>query len=352
MLVLFQNLFTRGFDLLVNVLKIATKITLPTILTYIGLIGVSFYFYPSQTSTYLDSTWAFDSYLVSRPAYITYSAHSIDTTRPAVVLIGASNTGVGFRPPELSKHLSGASFSDLWLGSARVNDYAAAIDLVYAGTPKDQRSNLVFVTGLAAGQTLRYPYRSVIIEQMERFGLFKQVGGVYKYSVNSTLFDISLLLLRPFFLLQSGLSNLKPFVGNRNTAVAELYKSEKPFTCLKTNYGFDEYHLDEYSRSQFDALLNLADHIKKYGGTLVLVDMPQPECFYQQSKLFKYYQNYKKPFYKSAISKGAVYLNFQDISSNRYFRDQTHVNAIGAAVISKKLADNLAPIINRLNGKP
>lgn len=330
-----------------QILRQLLIIILPTAAAYVVLLAMSVALYPQSPGNALDPVLARDTFLRTPPAYLVHGGSAVTTDDRIVVLLGASNVSLGFRPHILSAAFSDTVFHNMSLGGTSVDGMAAMTDLVFALRRNKPGTGPVFVAGLWYGEFLHSEFardRTPIAQQMTRFGLFERREDGYRPTVSISMFDLIVEALRPYFLLRSMLSKNGPIFGGEDPALLKT-RGELEMTCTEeVRRGFRENltgTFEQHGTEQFDAIVKLADEIRSKGGRFVLVDLPHPRCMTQVDVRWQQYQSIKLPFIERARRAGALYWNFQDIDDNRLFIDGTHPNTAGAEMLESRLIELL-----------
>jgi hypothetical protein len=331
------------------ILREVAKILAPAVAIYGALLALSLALYPRQSPDALDTARAQETFLGAEPAYLVYSSTLFSSSRPTVVLIGPSSVGMGFPLAEMRRRFRGVDIHNTAIGGTRIDGMAAVVDLVYASRPPAARRNLVFVFGLWYGEFMhsgRSREASHVAQQMARFGLFRAGSGGFERAVGAPFFDAAVTLLRPFFLAHGALRQGSRLMA---TLTGEHYRGVAPTTRVWTcdnalRRDIVRAHDANFSQvgpSQFLELIDVAGQVRRMGGTLVMVDMPQSRCFTSVAPHWKDYQAIKGPFMAAAVAKGAVYLDLTELDADADFVDVTHPSPRGAAKWTERLATTL-----------
>lgn len=320
----------------------------PAMILYLILLLVSLSLYPRKEVLVLKENDASSSFLLTPDAYLTYASTILDNHNDTVILTGASNVASGFNLNVIEQAFRGTAVHNLALGGAEIDTVDAVIRLVYANRPVDSYSNITFVVGLWFGaftQQESSHERTRIYQQMNRFGLFEDHQGGYVHVLSRELYDLSLLFLRPSFLAQ-GVINGSLF---RRDVLEKTVNQEDPQVVCdeKTQEWFNYFAGHENLRihdAQFEALLRLVDRVRARGSRLVLLDMPMPDCLIRTGRTWEDYQSHKRRYLEVAKESGALYLNLQGISNDRFFADHSHLNRVGA----ERLTDGLVKFLSEI----
>lgn len=335
------------------IVREVAKVLAPSMAIYCLLLAFSMVLYPPRTLQRLDTKDANGSFLNSSPAYIVHKSTLLSSNKPTVVLIGPSNVQEGFNAAIVSQRMEGTDVHIASVGGGNIDDMMAIIDLVYTNYPPQKRDNVTFVMGLWYGEFLHAESskeRTLIAQQMGRFGLFKYTDDGYERNVSGPTFDVLVNLLRPFFLLHGSLrrNSILIQVWEKYRGSSKAKAEAKPLECTKEL----RQHLSEtaktshavISKSQFGALVDLSARVATKGGRLVLVDLPISKCLKITVSHWQDYQRLKTEYIASATVNGAAYLNFQDMDDDNSFNDAVHPLPDAAKRMSRRLASELKAI--------
>ena len=314
-----------------------SKLLAPVLLVYGVLLAVSFWCYPPMAPASLDTRDAQQSFLGSDPAYLAFSGSALAQPGPTLVVMGASNAQMGFRPNQLAAQLPGVQVHNLGLGGCNVDGLRAAVELVYANRTPEQRGDLILVLGLWYGMFTHLesnPDQAPLTLQLRRFGFYQPKGEGFERLLSPGQFDMAVNVVRPFFLLQSGLrahgpldNFLRGSPGDPGSAPTSAPMADSRDFALPS--------------AQFEALVALSQRVKQMGGHLILADLPQPAAFTAVSPLWRRYQEAKTAYFARAQAHGATIIDMQFMNADGDFGDGTHPKPEAAARWAEELADQI-----------
>lgn len=319
-------------------------IIIPTATAYAALLAISFALYPQSAGNMLDPNLARDTFLKSPPAYLVYGSSAIVHGDKTVILLGASNVSLGFRPDILSAKFSDTTFHNMSLGGTSIDGIGAMTDLVFALLGTHQGAAPVFIAGLWYGEFLFSEVlrdRTPVAQQMNRFGLFERSNDGYRPTVPLSIFKVTVEALRPYFLVRSMLNKNGPIFGREDPTLFKTRDLQELTCTASLRRSFREIRagaFEKHGTTQFEAMVNLASEIRAKGGKFILVDLPHPRCMTEVDTEWQLYQSIKLPFIEQARNAGALYWNLQDIDDDKLFIDATHPNSAGADAMENRLA--------------
>ena len=114
----------------------ATIVLLPALFVYIGLLVLSYKYYPKLNHKVINTAEAVRSFLSSPPAYLVYNSSAFADTKPMMLLIGPSNVNTGFPVSKLQMQIPEIVVHNATIGGARIDGMSAVVDLVYSQRSK------------------------------------------------------------------------------------------------------------------------------------------------------------------------------------------------------------------------
>jgi hypothetical protein len=278
------------------------------------------------------------------------------SSKPKIIILGASNSMIGFRPDEMAPLFPEYEVANLGYPGATILDINEIAQMTQALLPPDVLENSVFVVSIWYG-TFRIASADGwgVNDILCGTGLYKLEAGKLRSITNIEYMPFLSRALRPYFFVQFALSmlpvpderiperpNLKHFLHNSHKFFEPIEKfsarwygpfqtppSEKERDWLVYEF-FDQEPNGESELPQkgFEKLYDLCRLTQEAGARLVLVDVPVPEWHKQRSHLYQDYQRRKEIFLEKALRYSDVcYVNLLDVeelSGDRAFSDATH----------------------------
>lgn len=286
------------------------RLSAAVVALYAALLGLSLLAVPlsPRDGEPLDVARASSSLYLTEPKYVFMERSRLDTSTDKLLILGASNSLVGFKRSELQPLLPELQVHNISVGGSNITQLAQIVDLVHeVQSPAARRSN-TFVLGLWYG---------VFASDRARWYTPDRHAGDtdidierYRYGFYRRGDDGAVALLPPRF-LRTGAALIHPYLvadqltrdvtesvrqrlsgkphkltdAERNARVISEPERER-YLAFWREYMGSVAHLSEAS---FARLVSTVDEILAQGGRVVLVDMPIPRWHAQGSPLHAQY---------------------------------------------------------------
>lgn len=288
------------------------------------------------------------------------------TNYPQIVILGASNANLGFRPEEIQPLVHGATINNLSIGGQNIHSLSELVDLLYRQTPRQQRHNLTFVVGSWYGLTVedhrRWPTgRTDVDQELLRYGIFNDVSLAQPLhqrvpdAMLSTAFISAWPLMLPYsifaestrVLFQRGVVRTLPkSVADRWYAPQEVREAAtlSQAAKLQGQKYFSRYvgPVSDWKDTGFDELISLGNKINAQGGRLILADLPVTSLGMETEAFPAYNIRMRKTVSTLQKNPSFTYLNLQDALGDADFFDLVHPRPSA----SPKLAALIANVVN------
>ena len=250
---------------------------------------------PQVNAERLDAAKSGDTLFMTQPKYVFLSRSRLNTTADKVLLVGASNTMVGFRQEQVQSLLPGLEVHNLSVGGSNMTQIAQITQLVRdAQTPAARQHDLV-VFGLWYGvfasdaSRWRTPDRVPGDTDMDieryRYGFYRRSPQGPVALLPARYLDAGVLLVHPFLVLDSlardATRGMRRFFdarpaslddAQRDAMVVDPERQDKYLAFWRDYTG----HAQSLEPVQFAALERTVRSIVADGGRVLLVDLPIP----------------------------------------------------------------------------
>jgi hypothetical protein len=278
---------------------------------YVGLLGAALLLVPlaDERAAPLDSSRAASSLYLTEPKYVFMTRDRLATASPKLLVLGASNSLVGFKQRELAPLLPDREVHNLSVGGSNVTQLAQIVDLVREVQTPAQRARSTFVLGLwygvfASDQARwntpdRHAGDTDIDIERYRYGFCRRSEGGAVPLLPPRYLRTGAALIHPYLVadqlardvtqsLRERLQGKPPKLTDRerNARVVSEPERRRHLAFWRSYMG----DVDRLSEASFERLLGLVDTIVADGGRVVLVDMPIPRWHAQGSRLHADYK--------------------------------------------------------------
>jgi hypothetical protein len=338
-------------------------------LLYVLLAGASFLVFPDPSSGGpRDFQAAEQTLYMTVPKYVFLGRSVLDNPDRKVILIGASNTGVGFRQKVVQANLSCANVSNLGMGGANISEIKQVIDLVHEVQNAQVRQLNTFVIGIWFGMfidsDLRYAEgdrnrgeTDIDIERY-RYGFYRRTPNGPVAVLPPKWLDAGVMALRPFLLMEklarqaragvnfvlTGRTTAQRTDDERERVVMSDEEKQKALEYWKESMGGK----NEISRAQVELLRQTIDTLLNSGEKVVLADLPIPAWHRDASP---YQRGYREALTGLLQQFGDrpnfTSLSMDDLDGNLDYSDEVHAKRHLSDIWSTRLATTLDSFVCR-----
>jgi hypothetical protein len=326
---------------------------------YALLTDASFIVFPDPSSEPRDFQAADRTLFMTVPKYVFLGRSVFDNPDNKVILVGASNTGVGFNQKALQADLSCAKVSNLGMGGANISEVKQVIDLVHAVQADSDRPLNTFVIGAWFGMfvdsDVKYadPDRKrgdtdIDIERY-RYGFYRRTPDGPVAVLPPKWLDAGVIALRPLLLIEkvarevrSGVSEL---VIGRNPAQRSEAEREAAAMSEEDKKTALEYWNDTMgrkgaiSRAQVTLLGDTIDSLLRAGQKVVVVDLPIPAWLRDRSPYQRSYEDAINSLFQQFGSWPTfASMTMSDLDRDVDYSDEVHAKPHVAQIWSTRLA--------------
>jgi hypothetical protein len=336
---------------------------------YILLGSASFIVFPDPSSDGPRDFQAAERTLyMTVPKYVVLGRSVLDNPDRKIILVGASNTGVGFKQKLIQASLSCANVSNLAMGGANISELGQVIDLVHEVQSDRDRTLNTFVIGLWFGMFVDSDAKyadadrnrgetDVDIERY-RYGFYRRTADGPVPVLPPKWLDAGVIALRPFLLFEKLArqvrAGLNLVLTGRTTAQRTDDERESVVMSEKEKQKALEYWTEsmgrrsEISRAQVELLKEIVERLLNAGEKVVLVDLPIPAWHRDASPYQRSYREALTGLVQRFDNQpNFTSLSMDDLDNNLDYSDEVHAKRHLAEVWSTRLATALDSFVCR-----
>ena len=296
------------------------------------------------------------------PKYVFLGRSVLDSPDSKVILVGASNTGVGFKQNVIQSRLSCANVSNLGMGGANITEVGQVIDLVHEVQSDDNRRSNTFVIGIWFGMfidsELKYAdadrnrgETDIDIERY-RYGFYRRTPNGPVAVLPPKWLDAGVTFLRPFLLIEklarqartginwlvTGRASAQRTDAEREIAVMSEEDKHKALDYWEESMG----HKSGISSAQVELLKQTIGKLLLSGEKVVIVDLPIPAWHRDASPYESSYRAALKDLLQQFGNRpNFTAMSMDDLDGNLDYSDEVHAKRHLAEVWSIRLANVL-----------
>jgi hypothetical protein len=346
------------------ILKQALYLTIALAGLYALLLALSYALVPAtKDRSGLDSYLAKDSIFTTEPKYVFLNRAAIRPDASRIVIVGASNTAVGFKQQEVQQRVTCCEVDNLSVGGSNMTQVAQIVELVQQLQNPAARHRTTFVIGMWYGMFVPDEFRwttpdrhkgdtDIDIERY-RYGFYRRSDSGPRQILPPDDLSLGVVLIHPYLVfddLSRAVSErfrerLKGKPPKRTDAErnASIVPEEERAAALE--YWRAQMHSDgPIADEQFQVLRGLIARILEQGSKVLLVDLPIPRWHAERSPYYGNYLNRKKELLAGLEGRtGFRYLEMADENNDLDFSDEVHPKPL----VTPRWAAQVAEILQR-----
>jgi hypothetical protein len=329
-------------------------------LLYALLAGASFVVFPDPASGGpRDFQAAEQTLYMTVPKYVFLGRSVLANPDRKIILVGASNTGVGLRQKLVQSNLGCAKVSNLAMGGANISEVRQVIDLVHNVQSDQERRLNTFVIGVWFGMFIdsevkyaegdRNRGETDLDIERYRYGFYRRTPDGPVAVLPPKWLDAGVIAIRPFLLLEklarqaraganlvlTGRTSAQRTDDERESVVMSAEEKHKALEYWKESMG----RKSEISRAQVEVLKQTIQKLLNSGEKVVLVDLPIP-AWHRDATPYQ-------PSYRQALNgllqqfggqPNFTSLSMDDLDNDLDYSDEVHAKRHLADVWSTRLA--------------
>lgn len=337
------------------------------VLLYAVILALSLVLMPrSASSGRLNTGAAGATVFMTEPKYVFLNRSAVASTAPKIILLGASNIVVGFKPAQLQPYLPGIEVHNLAVGGSNMTQVGQIVDLVQELQGHEAMHNTTYVIGMWYGMFAQDSVRwtspdrhagdtDIDIERY-RYGFFRRTKHGPEHVLPPRYLDAGVTLIYPYLALdrfvREETHGLRDMIAPRErmrtdaerdaTIVSAAQKVEMLRywdTQLKTR--------GDLADEQFDKLSATIEKILRSGGRVMLVDLPIPKWHAARSPYMNSYRLHRQQLLAHFAGRpGFRYfdkLGDDDLDFSDEVHPKPRIAAHWSAVLAKALQTDASP---------
>lgn len=349
------------------ILRQAAATAVSFVLLYAAVLAVTLAVVPDvRRDGWLDVWTAGSTVYLTSPKYAFLGRDVLDVPDRKVIMVGASNTGLGLKQGDVQALLPCAKVSNLAIGSANITEVRQMIDLVHDVQDAAARRSDTFVIGIWFGMfvdtELLWPGAErqrgdtdLDIERY-RYGFYRRTPDGPVAMLPPGWLHIGVTLIRPYLLLEKAarwakLELRRALPGqpqeltdaDREARVFSAGEKAEALAHWRSVMGGDR----PISQAQVALLQDTIEHLLQSGEKVVLVDLPIP-VWHRDASPYQpgYVRQVQGPvFDRFAGRPGFASLKMADLDADLDYSDEVHAKPRLAKVWAGRLANVLAPLV-------
>jgi hypothetical protein len=312
---------------------------------YAALLGLSYALVPpGNRAEGLDSALAGSTLFTTEPKYVLLNRAALRPDLPRIVVVGASNSVVGFKQRELQSLLPDAEVDNLSVGGSNMTQIAQIVDLVQDLQDAAARRRTTYVIGMWYGMFTQNTFRwgtpdrhegdtDINIEQY-RYGFYRRTQNGPKQILPPGKLQLGVMLIHPY-LAFDGLSRwvteaLRDHLAGRPPHRTDAERNATIVSAADKELALKYWHEQMHSNGsiadeQFVVLKDLILRTVAQGSRVVLVDLPIPRWHAENSPFYPDYLRQKNLLLAALQEKaGVTHLEMADQNNDLDFSDEVH----------------------------
>jgi hypothetical protein len=315
------------------------------VVLYAALLGVSLALAPNTMGPGpLDTGVAHQTLFMTQPKYMMLNRDRLADPKQKVLLIGASNTVMGFRQSVMSALLPNAPVHNVAIGGANISEIRQSVDFINeVQSPAARRKNIYVVGiwyGLFADDEVkwhtsdRHGGDTDLDIEAYRYGFYRRTESGAAPLLPPQYLPAGVVAIHPFLAFDYGSRQFNNLLGKlgikhqkpeftdevRNQMVVS--ESERATFLAFWNDSIKRPHLAD---EQFAELKRLIDGVLADGGQIVVVDLPIPHWHAQASPYQAEYRERTDRLMGGYANQPQVdYVKIQGVDADDNFYDEVH----------------------------
>ncbi len=330
------------------------------------VLGLTFVVVPDPPENGSLDTWtAGDTVYLTSPKYAMLQRYVLDTPERKILLVGASNVGVGFRQAQVQARVPCAKVSSLALGSENISELRQMVDLVQEVQNSAARRSDTWVFGVWYGDFVdtalrwpgpdRHPGDTDLDIELYRYGFYRRTAAGPVPVLPVQWLPTAVALIRPYLLLDKTARDLVHALKQtlhlepRNLTDAEREKvvmSDKDKQAALAYWHDAMGGKNQISTDQVMVLKKTIKELLASGEKVVLADLPIPSWHRDASPYEKDYEQLLNGVFAHFDRRpGFAALRMDDLSAEQDFSDEVHPRPQIAPIWAARLGAVLGPLV-------
>lgn len=330
---------------------------------YVLIGGLSFLVFPDPShGGPRDFQAAEHTLFMTVPKYVFLGRSALDSPESKVLIVGASNTAVGFIQKAIQPKLACVKVSNLAMGGANISEVAQIIDLVRETQTSRNPAPDTFVIGvwygMFADSDIRFADPDRIRGETDldiekyRYGFYRRTANGPIALLPSRWLDAGVMAIRPLLLVEKAAREARTGVNlvltgrrsaqrteaERERAVMSEHDKKKALEYWQENMGFKR----GISETQFNLLRSTIASLLDLGDRVVLVDLPIP-AWHRDASPFQlgYEQKFQELSENFKERSNFISMSMSDLDGDSDYSDEVHAKRHLANIWSDRLTSLL-----------
>ena len=336
-------------------------------LLYAVTLGITFIVMPEPPHDGSLDVWtAGDTLYLTSPKYAFLGRDVLNVPDRKVIMVGASNTGLGLRQDQVQALLPCAKVSNLAIGSANITEVRQMIDLVHDVQDPAARQSNTFVIGVWFGMfvdtELLWPGAErqrgdtdLDIERY-RYGFYRRTSAGSVAVVPPGWLHVGVILIRPYLLLEKvarwATASLRRTLMGRTPETTDDDRDARVLSDVDKADALAHWRQTmggnrPISQEQVALLQDTIERVLQSGERVVLVDLPIP-AWHRDASPYEpgYLQQVHGPIFDYFAGRpGFAALKMTDLAAENDYSDEVHAKPRLARIWAARLGALLNPLV-------
>ena len=335
-------------------------------LLYSAALALTFVVSPSPPRTGRMDVWtAPDTLYLTSPKYLFLARDMLNTPERKVLLVGASNTGMGLRQSDVQALVPCAAVSNIAIGSANISEVQQIVDLVHDVQSGAARRANTFVIGIWFGMFVdttqlwpdddrQHGDTDIDIERY-RYGFYRRTQAGPVAVLPPAWLHWETTLIRPYLLLEKVArdvtSGLRHALFVRPPALTDADREALVLDANQRAEAVDYWRRTlgnhgSIAQSQVVLLDHLIDGLLAAGEKVVLADLPIPAWHRDASPYTPGYARAMDALFdRFRARSGFAALRMPDLDRSQDYSDEVHAKPHLARIWASRLAGIVNPLV-------
>lgn len=321
-------------------LLVLSLVALSSVLLVVSLLVLP----PPDRDMPIDTFRSAETVYTTPPRQIYYGRKGLRTEGEKVILLGSSNTQVGFDRQLLADRIEGVAFHNLSIGDANITEIAQIVDLARASIGQDSLEGQIFVFGIWYGTFIENANRwssgdadvfeTDIDRERYRYGFQRAGENGPEGPISDRNADYAAIAVHPFIALEKAirlvtadlrsLFFVRPPAFDTEVRNTMVYDQTKKTESLAYRRGYMK--ADNLSGEQYAVLDALVRSLTDAGAQVIVADLPIPVWHAQG---IPYDADHRERIAQTHARltglAGYTYLDLRQLNDTDSFYDDAHV---------------------------
>ena len=350
-----------------SILRQAALTALSFGVLYAAVLALTFFVSPDPPRDGSLDVWtASDTVYLTSPKYAFLGRDALNVPDRKVIMVGASNTGLGLKQPQVQALAECAKVSNLAIGSANITEVRQMIDLVHDVQDAAARQSSTFVIGVWFGMFVdtellwpgaeRHRGDTDLDIERYRYGFYRRTEDGPVAVLPPSWLHAGVVLIRPYLLLERSArwatAGLRRALLGQPPGLTDDDREARVLTPAEKEEALDHWRQTmggnrPISEAQVFLLQDTIERLLQSGEKVVLVDLPIPAWHRDVSPYQPgYVHHVQGPLFDHFNGRpGFASLKMPDLDADTDYSDEVHAKPHLARIWAARLADVLNPLV-------